>query len=274
MNPAKKSDLFPFLESHGIGPKKAFSQNFLVDPNTVERIVNFAEVQQGDVVLEIGPGPGALTYALLEKGASVYAVEFDPAFCKALKSLNWNGLTLIEGDILKQDLTQILPKNVPFKVVSNLPYQITSPVMEYLSKNQTHLTSATLMIQKEVAERFAASPGESDYSHLTLFLNFYFEIKYGFVVPKKCFYPAPKIDSAIVKCKPVSPPAINPDLFFKVTRTAFNQKRKMLRASLTSLFSKEHILEALKQSGLKETARPQELSVSQFVDLVSQISNF
>lgn len=261
----RPSELHAFIEQMGHGAKKSLSQNFLIDGNILEKILQAADVQKGDLVLEIGPGPGALTEALLARGAEVVAIEKDALFAKELRRLQGN-LTVHEADFLEFDLSGF--QNA--KVVANLPYQITTPILQKLLPLAKSFTSLTLMVQREFGERLVAKPDTSEYSSLTLFARYYADARYCFLVKPSSFYPRPGVDSCVVHLalrKEAS--AVSPDHFFSITRRAFQQRRKMLRSSLKELFSPEKIERVLTTLGLVVGARPEQLSYEQF-ELLAQ----
>ena len=171
----KPTELMAFLGSLGINPKKALSQNVLIDGNIIRKIVQTANVQPQDTVLEIGPGPGSLTEALLDAGANVIAVEKDQTLAKALERFNQGSLKVFEQDILEFSFSDHLPKenSKKTKVIANLPYHLTTPILVFLIQENHYFSSLTLMVQEEVARRFTAKPGTKDYSSFTLFLNFF-----------------------------------------------------------------------------------------------------
>lgn len=265
----RPSELKLFLQELGISAKKSLSQNFLIDGNILEKICRLAEVQLGDHILEIGPGPGALTEALLKKGALVTAVEKDKTFAKVLNRLG-NHLVVIEEDFLTIDLESLLKSSQKFKVVANLPYQITTPILSKLVPCHHLISSIVVMVQKEVATRFVALPNTADYSSFTLFLQFYGNTTYGFTVGPNCFYPPPKVHSAVVKIDLKPCPNISTDRFFQMTRMAFQQRRKMLRVSLKKNYP--YIEEALMKLDLGLTCRPEQLSLEQFISLYQELN--
>ena len=268
----KPSDLRAFLEEIDASPKKSLSQNFLIDGNIIRKIVTLAGVQPGDTVLEIGPGPGVLTEELLLRGAHVLAVEKDRKFAKALTRLQTEDrrLTVIEGDILEQDLSSLLkPKT---KLVANLPYQITTPILtEFLPKKE-FFESITVMVQKEVSARFLAKPGTKDYSSITVFVQFYSQPEYGFTVEPTCFYPPPRVKSAVVKFNLKDhPPVSTEEAFFAMTRRAFQQRRKMIRSSLRLIYDQASIDRGLEKIGKGLQVRPENLSLADFLILSQEI---
>jgi 16S rRNA (adenine1518-N6/adenine1519-N6)-dimethyltransferase len=268
----KPSALRAFLEQIDASPKKSLSQNFLIDGNIIRKIVQFAGVQPGDSVLEIGPGPGVLTEELLARGAHVLAIEKDRKFAKALTRLQTpdHHLTVIEGDILEQDISKFLkPKT---KLVANLPYQITTPILtEFLPKNEL-FESITVMVQKEVSARFLAQPSTSDYSSITVFVQFYSQPEYGFTVQPTCFYPPPRVKSAVVKFHLNDhPPIPSEEAFFAMTRRAFQQRRKMIRSSLKLIYDLASIDRGLEKIGKGLHVRPENLSLADFLILSQEI---
>lgn len=271
----KPSELRLFLSELGIFPKKGLSQNFLIDGNIIRKIVTVADVQSDDLVLEIGPGPGSLTQALLETGAKVIAVEKDEVLATALERLQTPSQQLFTfcQDIMTFPLeTEILKKLKPgkkVKVIANLPYHLTTPILAKLAPFHLMISSLTVMVQEEVGVRMTAHPGTSDYSSFTVFLRFYTDPYYAFMVSRNCFYPIPKVDSAIVVLQLHEPPLSNEASlpFFQLTRTAFKQRRKMLRASLKDLFPPQKVEEALRAIGQNPMARPENLSLEEFLQL-------
>lgn len=270
----KPSELIAFLSQHGIFPKKGLSQNFLIDGNIIRKIVSAAKVEKGDVVLEIGPGPGSLTQALLEAGAHVCAVEKDTVLAKALERLKAedNELDVFCNDILQfpieETLSKLLKSGKKAKVIANLPYHLTTPILVQLVPLRHLFSSLTVMVQEEVARRFTAEAGGADYGSFSVFLNFYTNPTYAFFVSHHCFYPEPRVDSAVVRLDLKTPPNVaDVDAFFKMTRTAFEHRRKMLRGSLKSLYDSQSITEALEKLGKNAQARPEELSLDTFLDL-------
>lgn len=268
MNLYRPTALKKLLEDLKATPRQALSQNFLIDGNIVRKIVEASEVCSGDAVLEIGPGPGVLTEALLSQGAHVLAVEKDDRFYEALKTWKHPALTLIHEDFLRLDLTSHLkPKT---KVVANIPYNITGILLQKLLPMGKTIASLTLMVQKEVAERLIATKGTSDYSSFTLFASYYSQPKLLFKVEPTCFYPKPSVTSAVIqlKLKEVDETAPSP---LGLIRKAFQQRRKMLRASLKTLYAASKIEKALEDIGLPKTSRPQELSLDEFIALHDQL---
>ncbi len=265
----KPSELHAFLKAHGTRAKKSLSQNFLIDGNILRKIVQVAKIVPGDLVIEIGPGPGALTEALLEAGAQVIAIEMDPIFSEALQRLKQPGysLEIVQGDALAIDLAA-LAKGKKAKIVANLPYHITTPLLTRALPLFNSFSSLTLMVQKEFAVRMIGKPSTPNYSSFTIFTQFYADAKLAFTIAPSCFYPPPKVHSAIMHCTLHPPPeGIEPEAFFQLTRTAFQQRRKFLRSTLQALFPRAEIEQKLSAMGLKHSARPEELSLDQFLTL-------
>lgn len=260
------SELLDLLTKLGTKPKKGLSQNFLFDQNVVRKIVQTADIQKGDIVLEIGPGPGALTCLLLEKGATVYCIEKDPIFAKALHRLQTEDqrLTVHCADALEFPLSQIPYK----KVVANLPYHITTPLLERCFAHP--FKSLTLMIQKEVADRVSAKSGTKEFGSLSLFAQYYSTIKSQFVVSANCFYPKPSVDSAVVHLEGKEP--LKKEYFFPYMRKSFQHRRKMLSRSLQDFATAEKIKKALRTVHIREDARPEMLSLDQWISFVDTVS--
>jgi len=271
----KPSELRLFLNELGIAPKKGMSQNFLIDGNIVRKIVTTAHVGPGDVILEIGPGPGCLTEELLNAGAQVIAVEKDYVLAQALQRLQTEDhrLHVFCEDFLlfalEKHLKQILPTGKKAKVIANLPYHLTTPILALLVRHHSIISSLTVMVQEEVGRRMTARPDTSEYSSFTVFLKFYSEPKYDFNVSRQCFYPVPNVDSGIVSLhlKPPVLPLEKEEAFFKITRTAFEHRRKMMRASLKSLYAPDAIMTGLQAIGQDPLARPEALSLEEFIQL-------
>lgn len=251
------TELLAFLHALGVEPKKALSQNFLIDGNIVKKILKEADVQPGECILEIGSGPGALTEALVEAGAEVYAVEKDAKFAESLK--RFPSVTVFAEDILKFSF-ELLPKRL--KVVANLPYHLTAPILILLAPRHEQFSRLTVMVQEEVGRRIAAQPKTKEYGSFTVFLNFYSMPRYAFKVSRHCFYPKPKVDSAIVSLDLKKPPLTHADPFFSMMHALFQHRRKMVK---TTLGEKAGII--LQQLGENPQARPEELSLDIFLKL-------
>lgn len=251
------AELKAFLAALGIKPNQRLSQNFLIDGNIIDKLLREADVRPGERVLEIGPGPGAITEKLLACGAHVLAVEKDRILAEALR--RYEDVEVFAEDIL----TFPLEKIGVGKVVANLPFQLTSPILGLLAPRHDLFSTLTLIVQEEVARRMVAKAGERERSSLSVFLEFYTEACYAFRVSRRCFYPAPAVDSAVVSLKLRPPQNIDADRFFALVHTAFQQRRKMLRASLKTYGFAE---DALMQM------RPEQLTLEQWMNLYQRIS--
>lgn len=262
------SDLISFLNSIGASPKKGLSQNFLIDQNIVKKIVQTADVQKGDIVLEIGPGPGALTSLLLEAGATVYAIEKDTQLANALHRLQTpdNRLTVYCADALEFPFEKI-----PFqKVVANLPYHITTPLLEKCFN--VSFQSLTLMVQKEVADRIFAKNGTKDFGSLSLFAQYNAHLKSKFLVPPTCFFPKPGVDSTVIHLEKREPISNCPTSFFPLMRRSFQQRRKMLSSSLKDFAPAQKIRDSLSTLSLRSDARPEMLSLDEWISFASALN--
>lgn len=268
----RPSELLAFLESLGIKPKKALSQNFLIDQNILKKIVQTAHVRPGEQVVEIGPGPGSMTEMLLDAGADVIAIEKDRVLADALERLKQEGrhLEVFQHDVMEFDFDAHLKR--PAKVVANLPYNLTSPILIKLLPMRNHFTHLYVMVQDEVARRLTAQPKTAAYGSITLFMRFYSNPRYEFLISNQSFFPSPKVQSAWISLELKEPPqGVNPEIFFKITRTAFQQRRKMLRGSLRSLYPPEVVMHALESVGLNPEARPEDLSLEDFIALYKEL---
>ena len=265
------------IKEQNFAVQKKYGQNFLVDTNILEGIVNAAEITKDDVVLEIGPGMGSLTQYLLEAAKEVIAVEVDKMLIPILKDnlKEYDNLTLIHGDVLKLDLDEIL-KGQRVKVVANLPYYITTPIVMELLEKQENIESITVMVQKEVAQRMQEGPGSKSYGALSLAVQFYSKPEIVLNVSKHCFLPKPDVDSAVIKLdiykkeeRPVQ--AKDAEFMFCLIRAAFNQRRKTLLNALSNdagtKIPKEKTLEALSKMGKSESIRGETLTLQEFAEL-------
>lgn len=275
----RPTELHQFLNEEGIRAKKALSQNFLIDGNILQKIISAAKIEKGDLVIEIGPGPGVLTQALLAAGADVCAIEKDSHFAATLSRLQTedNRLTVIEDDALDFPYESFLRKHLSegrrAKVVANLPYQISTPIISMLAPLHACIESLTVMVQKELAERFVSEKDTSEYSSFTLFLSYYSTPHYCFTVKPTCFFPRPSVHSAIVRLDLKQPPHVSSETdFFKLTRTAFQHRRKMLRASLKELYPPEKVESCLAALGLDHRSRPEQLSLHEFISLFHSLN--
>lgn len=270
----KPSVLVQILEEFGFRFTKSLGQNFLIDGNIVRRIVDGAGVEEGSNVLEIGPGVGTLTEELLLRGANVLAVEIDKNLVDIhKKTLNYDRVKIIYDDFLRLDTEEIKSYlKGPIKVVANLPYYVTTPIITKILESDLDVESITVMVQKEVANRFAAEAGTKDYGSLSVFINYYAEPKYLFSVPKSVFMPKPNVDSAVVKLEiKKHREDIDKDKLFRVVRGAFSKRRKTILNALSTYgfknITKTEIAEALKISGIDANRRGETLSPEEFMVL-------
>jgi 16S rRNA (adenine1518-N6/adenine1519-N6)-dimethyltransferase len=263
MSLSSPSHLRAFLDEMGVHPKKSLSQNFLIDKNILLKIIKTADVQKGDLVLEIGAGPGALTETLLEAGADVIAIEKDDTYAEKLKRFPL--YEIFAGDVRDYPFDK-LPKDRKVKVVANLPYHLTSVILSLLLPRKAFFSTLTLMVQDEVGRRMTAKSGGKDYSSLSVFLDYYAYTKYAFTVSNRCFYPIPKVQSAIVTLEMRQEERdADPLTFFPLVRAAFQKRRKMMRSSLSHFFPPKEIEEALEKIGSRKEARPEILSIDEWV---------
>jgi 16S rRNA (adenine1518-N6/adenine1519-N6)-dimethyltransferase len=251
-------------------PKKRLSQNFLIDDNLSRKIVDSCAFSQGDTVLEIGCGQGAITKHILKKKVRLYGVEYDrELFAKLKAEFETEALfTLFEADILDFDFDRIPRSDMKIRVVGNLPYHISSPILFRLIDEKDRIESATVMLQKEVAERIVSKPGTKNYGILSVFCQYFAECRMLFHIPPAAFFPKPKVDSSIVRLTfKTTPEAVkNYEMFKQIVKKSFNQRRKMLRNSLSSLLENRTVDFDLR-------LRPEELSVNDFIHLSNLLSN-
>ena len=256
---------FNLRASHRLG------QNFLISEEVVDDIVSAADIVEDENILEIGPGIGTLTQGLLEAGANVTAIELDKKLPQVLNETlkGYDNFTLISGDILKVDLYEIMG-DAPYKVVANLPYYITTPILLTLLEKKLPITQIVTMIQKEVAERITANPGGKDYGAITLAFKYYTDTKIIREVSPKNFYPAPEVTSAVIASDVLAEPYVkvkDEELFFKVIRAAFGKRRKTLSNALKSVFDKDAVASALDNATIDGGRRGETLSIEEFARL-------
>ena len=253
--------------------KKHLGQNFLYDPSVLDRIIAAADLTSDDTVVEIGPGPGRMTRMLADRAKRLIAIEIDRTLCERLKAdlIGYRNIEIIHGDVMRFPFENLSA----FKVVANIPYYITTPIIFRLLDEKKSLISMTLTIQKEVAERIVARPGTKDYGVLSLSTQFYAEPELRFIVPKEAFRPVPKVDSAVIHMKIRKEPAVmvqDTAMFFRVVKTAFSQRRKTLSNSLQS-FRSHDIRGLLRNVGIDPGRRPETLSLEEFALLASVLKN-
>lgn len=263
------------IQKYNFAFQKRFGQNFLIDGHVIGKIIRAAEITKDDVVLEIGPGIGTMTQYLAEAAGEVFAVEIDKNLLPILAETlaEYDNVTVVNEDILKVDIAT-LTGGRPVKVVANLPYYITTPIIMGLFENHIPATSITVMVQKEVAERMQAGPGGKDYGALSLAVQYYAEPYIVANVPPNCFMPRPNVGSAVIRLTRHSEPKIvvkDEKFMFKLIRASFNQRRKTLQNGINNLaelsIGKDAVVEALRKMGLPESIRGEALSLAQFAEL-------
>ena len=273
------------LERHGFTFKKSFGQNFLTDTNILQKIVDTAEIDDQVNVIEIGPGIGALTEFLAERAAEVMAFEIDhrlvPILADTLR--DFDNVTVVNEDILKVDLAQHIQNfknpDLPIKVVANLPYYITTPILMHLIESGIPFSEFVVMMQKEVADRISAQPNTKAYGSLSIAVQYYMTAKVAFIVPRTVFVPAPNVDSAILKMVRRPEPAVaveDEKFFFKVSKASFTHRRKTLWNNLTGYFGKtdevkDKLTKALDQAGLSPSVRGEALGLEEFASLADAL---
>jgi 16S rRNA (adenine1518-N6/adenine1519-N6)-dimethyltransferase len=236
--------------------RKRFGQNFLTDERIIEKITRAIAPKQDEYFLEIGPGKGAMTVPLLEKLDRLHVIEIDNDLIKILNSLEDQNLVIHQGDVLKFDIMK-LP--TPLRIVGNLPYNISSPILFHLLKNRSHIKDMTFMLQKEVVERIVATNGNKTYGRLSVMMQAFFGVEMIFTVPPESFEPAPKIDSAIVYLKPLENCLVsNFYVFEKIVKASFSMRRKTLRNCLKTILKQS-------QTSIDLSLRAEALSVSDFI---------
>lgn len=270
------------LKKYDLKLTKTLGQNFLTDINIIRKIVDTGEVCPSDFVLEIGPGIGAMTVELAKSAGRVVAVEIDRHLIPALTENlgDYPNVSIVNCDIMKADIQSLIKDwSGPLKVISNLPYYITTPIIMMLLESKIDWDTLVFMVQKEVAQRIAASPGSKDYGSLSVAVKYYSEPKLAFTVSRNCFIPKPDVDSAVVKLKKRVLPYtqdIDKELFFKVVKASFNQRRKTLLNSLGLqpwvVGGKEGLKNVLAKLDIKESARAEELGLEEFVRLTKELA--
>ena len=269
------------LERHGFTFKKSFGQNFLTDTNILQKIVDTAEIDKNVNVIEIGPGIGALTEFLAENAAEVMAFEIDERLVPILEDTlrDHDNVKVINEDVLKADLQTRVKEfenpNLPIKVVANLPYYITTPILMHLIESKIPFAEFVVMMQKEVADRISAESNTKAYGSLSIAVQYYMTAKVAFVVPRTVFVPAPNVDSAILKMTRRKQPLVevkDEDFFFRVSKASFVHRRKTLWNNLTSHFGKSEevknkLEQALENAAIKPSIRGEALSISDFARL-------
>lgn len=267
------------LQKYNFTFQKKFGQNFLIDTHVLDKIIRAAEITREDMVLEIGPGIGTMTQYLAEAAGKVVAVEIDKNLIPILSDTlsAYENVTIINEDVLKLDIQKLANEENqgrPIKVVANLPYYITTPIIMGLFENHVPVESITVMVQKEVADRMQTGPGNKDYGALSLAVQYYAEPYIVANVPPNCFMPRPKVGSAVIRltCHEQPPVEVKDErLMFDIIRASFNQRRKTLANGLNNSdklsFSKEEITEAIESLGKGSSVRGEALTLEEFAEL-------
>lgn len=270
------------MKKYNISANKDLGQNFLIDDNVIENIVEAAQINKNDFVIEIGPGLGTLTSKLVEKAGKVIAIELDK---KMLQILNdrftlYNNFSFINEDVLKVDLNNLIKnentQNYTVKIVANLPYYITTPIIMKLLEEKLNIDSITVMVQKEVADRLTEIPGGKNTGAITYCVYYYAEPQEVLTVPNTSFIPEPKVNSEVIKLNIRKEPAVklkNEEMFFKVVKASFMQRRKTLLNGLSNagICSKEKIKEILQGLKLSENVRGESLTIQQFAEIANKL---
>lgn len=274
------------IQKYGFNFQKKFGQNFLIDSHVLEKIIAGAGVTKEDFVLEIGPGIGTMTQYLAEAARGVVAVEIDKSLIPILEDTlsDYDNVTVINQDVLKLDLNQLAieyNQGRPMKVVANLPYYITTPIIMGLFESHVPIDNITVMVQKEVADRMQVGPGTKDYGALSLAVQYYAKPYIVANVPANCFIPRPNVDSAVIRLTKYLTPPVNVDnegLMFKIIRASFNQRRKTLANGLNNSpeihFPKEAIAAVIEKLGWSPSIRGEALTLEQFAELSNHLEEY
>ena len=260
------------LNQYGLKAKKKFGQNFLINEEVINSIIEKSEITKNDVVLEIGPGLGTLTKALLKSAKKVIAVEIDEDMVDILnKRFDEPNLEIINEDVLKLDLNEITKKEGKLKVVANLPYYITTPIVMKLLESEYDIASITVMVQKEVGERLCSGGNSKDSGAISIAVDYYSNSKIIIDVPKQNFLPSPEVDSVVIKLDILDKPRVelvNKKRFFNLVKAAFSQRRKTINNSLSSGdYSKEDINNALEKLKINPKLRAEDLTINEFANI-------
>ena len=269
------------LKKHGFTFKKSLGQNFLTEPNILRKIVETAGIDENTNVIEVGPGIGALTEQLARNAAQVLAFEIDDRLLPVLQDTlaPYPNVTVIHQDVLESDLVkttgEVFTKDLPIKVVANLPYYITTPIMMHFLESDLPVAEMVVMMQREVADRISAAPGTKAYGSLTIAVQYYMEAKLAFIVPKTVFVPQPNVDSAILKLTRRPTPAVavtDEQAFFRLTKAAFQLRRKTLWNNLLHAYGKDDATKAwltksLEEADIDPKRRGETLSLAEFAAL-------
>ena len=272
-----REETIAILNKYGLRANKKLGQNFLINESIIYDIVKKANVTKEDVVIEIGPGLGSLTKELINNAKKVIAIELDPNMIDILKSRFgiFDNFEVIYGDVLKVDLEELIKGYDSVKVVANLPYYITTPIIMKLLEDKLKIKSITVMVQKEVGERICATHKDKEYGAITVSVQYYSEPQIIIDVPKENFLPAPEVDSCVIRLDMREKPPVSlkdEKLFFRLIKGAFTQRRKTINNSLTcSGKSKEEIIAALNKLGIDSKLRAENLSIQQYADIANTL---
>lgn len=253
--------------------KKKFGQNFLIDNNIIFKISQSIAAKENDLIIEIGPGMGALTKSLQEKNAQILAYEIDTDMIPYLNKISNNKTKVIYKDILEANIEEDIKefKYNKLFVVGNLPYYITTPIIKHLIKENIPCDEMVFMVQEEVADRYTANPNTKDYSSITLYLKYYFDLEKLFKVSKKCFNPVPKVESAIIRLKRrENVPRVDKERYFKLIEDSFKMKRKTLKNNLNG-YDMEKINNILEKNNLSSQVRAEEIEEKVFIEIAESL---
>jgi 16S rRNA (adenine1518-N6/adenine1519-N6)-dimethyltransferase len=281
--PSRTKDI---LARHGFSFKKSLGQNFLIDPNILQRITETAQLTKETGVIEIGPGIGALTEHLARAAGKVVAFEIDQRLLPILDETlaPYDNVTVINEDVLKADVKEVVEREFAqfdrLMVVANLPYYVTTPIIMKLLEDKIPVNGFVVMLQKEVGDRISAKPSSKEYGSLSIAVQYYTEASIAFIVPKTVFMPAPNVDSAIIKLNVRNEPAVSvddEDFFFLITRMSFAQRRKTILNNLVNGLpggkeKKDAIVEALEEAGIEPSRRGETLSLDEFAALAQALA--
>ena len=266
------------IQEENFSFKKKFGQNFIIDKNIIDNIVGKSQIDKDTLVIEIGPGAGSLTYGLVNNAGFVVCYEIDNSVDKILKDnlKGFNNYKVIYDDFLKRDINQDI-KEYNYKkiqIIANLPYYITTPIIMRIIEQKLNIDKMTFMVQKEVGDRFKAIPGTKDYNSLSIYLNYYFEVKKIMDVKRTVFYPVPNVDSIVVQFEKRKEllQVIDEDLFFKLVRDSFKQKRKTIKNNLKD-YNLEVIDKVMHNFGYNLSTRAEQIPIEVFVNLSNELYN-
>ena len=282
MNLSSPADVASLLKKHNFRPAKGLGQNFLTDRNIIEKIIDGANINAGDLVLEIGPGVGALTAAAAKRAGKVIGVEIDEKLLPILDETlgGFDNIKIIKGDILKESISDLISRNIGtgggVKIIGNLPYYITSPVIMKILEEKTTAESLTVMVQKEVAGRIKAGSGSKAYGAITAAINYYCEVRHITDVPRDVFLPKPNVDSAVIRLdiRKIPPVALKDEkTFFMCIKAGFGQRRKTLLNALTGLYGmdKKSAEAALYNASIDPMRRAETLDIREFAALANRV---